>query len=76
MQRLAIPALCPELLSQMMQNCWKADPEKRITSKDILRDLEKMKEEGEQQREYIRCSVMIECHGYRALQPLISCCVV
>ena len=88
MQRLTIPASCPVPFAKLIQRCWEEDPKQRITCEDILRDLKKMKEakilcdlekmteEGEQQREYIRWGIMIECHGYRALQPLISSCVV
>ena len=78
MQRLSIPAFCPAPFAKLMQRCWEEDPKQRITCKDILRDLEKMKEKGELQREYIRCGIMIECHGYRPCITTIDimlCCV-
>ena len=53
MQRLVIPPMCPVPFAKLIQRCWEEDPKQRITCKDILRDLEKMKEKGELQREYI-----------------------
>jgi sterile alpha motif and leucine zipper-containing kinase AZK len=42
--RLKIPENCPELLSQLMQDCWKADPAERPDFKTIVSRLEKVKE--------------------------------
>jgi hypothetical protein len=39
-KRLPIPNGCPQLLSDLMQHCWNADPKNRPAFKAILQTLE------------------------------------
>ena len=46
-QRLTIPASCPEPFAQLMRSCWETEPERRPTCKTILDALEGMLKNGE-----------------------------
>lgn len=47
--RPSMPVDCPKWLVRLMEHCWETDPKKRPDMKDVVAELEEIRESEEQQ---------------------------